>query len=121
MTNPLALIIEDDWDLANIFSFAVQKAKFETEIIYSGDSALARLEVVTPDLVVLDLHLPRIEGEEVLRYIKTTDRLRETKVIVASADLDRINRLREENDIVLFKPIHVNQLYLIADRLRPSR
>ncbi len=119
MTNPLALIIEDDPKLADIFAFAVQKAGFETEIIYNGAIALPRLKVTTPALVVLDLHLPQVSGEEILERIQADKRLVETKVIVASADLNKANMLRGEVEAVLFKPIDFHQLRIMAASLRP--
>ena len=54
-----ALIVEDDKDLSTIFSIALQEADFETEIVSTGDKALERLADIVPDVVVLDLHLPK--------------------------------------------------------------
>ena len=58
MKNPLALIVEDDRKLANIFSLALKHVGFQTEIVADGRDALARLARVVPGVVVLDLHLP---------------------------------------------------------------
>jgi two-component system, cell cycle response regulator DivK len=79
MTNSLALIIEDDEFLAEIFSLTLQEAEFEIEIIRDGRAALSRLAVLTPALVVLDLHLPYISGMDILRQIRADQRLAETR------------------------------------------
>jgi two-component system, cell cycle response regulator DivK len=119
MTNSLALIIEDDEYLAEIFSLTLQEAEFEIEIIRDGKAALARLAAITPALVVLDLHLPYISGEDILRQIRADERLAGTRVMLATADAIMAENLREEADLVLLKPISTNQLRELARRLHP--
>jgi CheY-like chemotaxis protein len=120
MSKPLALIIEDDKDLARIFSEALLQAAFETEIIRDGQAALERLAEVTPMVVVLDLHLPRVSGEEILRQIRSDERLAETRVMIATADSQMAQNLRDDADVVLLKPVSFEQLYFLAGRMRPS-
>ena len=119
MTNPLALIIEDDPKLAKIFSIALESAKFQTEIIPDGEMALARLAEITPSIVVLDLHLPFVSGEEILHHIHADDRLVETRIMLATAAALMAEKLRKKTDLVLLKPISVNQLRSLAQRLHP--
>jgi DNA-binding response OmpR family regulator len=117
MSNPFALIIEDDFDASFIFAQSLQAAGFETEIIRSGDLALARLAVTTPDVVVLDLHLPHAAGTDILNQIRADGRLAETRVIVATADPRLAETLQDEADLVLIKPISFSQLRDLAARL----
>ena len=119
MTIPVAFIIEDDRKLANIFSIVVQQAGFEAEIIAEGQDALTRLADTIPSLIVLDLHLPKCSGEEILQQIKADERLAEVKIILATADALRAERLRAEVDLALLKPIDPLQLRSLATRLRP--
>lgn len=114
MSELLGLIIEDDDDLSVIFSEALQAAGFKTEIIQSGDQALARLAVTTPDVVVLDLHLPRVAGMDILHQIRADARLAKTRVIVATAHPRMAESLRDEADLVLLKPISFSQLRDLA-------
>ncbi len=114
MSELLGLIIEDDDDLSVIFSEALQAAGFKTEIIQSGDQALARLAVTTPDVVVLDLHLPRVAGMDILHQIRADARLVKTRVIVATAHPRMAESLRDEADLVLLKPISFSQLRDLA-------
>ena len=116
-----ALIIEDNSDLAVIFAQALQAAGFATGIIRDGDQALARLAIATPDVVVLDLHMPRVSGAEILRRIRADARLAGTRVIVATADAYVADVLREQADLVLIKPVSFTQLRDLAGRLVPSR
>ena len=115
--NPLALIIEDDPDAAEIFSAAVKAAEYETEIIASGNKALDRLAVTTPSIVVLDLHLPNVSGADILRYIRSEPRLEKTRVIIASADPRTADMLYGKATLVLIKPISFTQLRNLAKRL----
>ncbi len=114
MGNTFGLVIEDDADLSLIFSQALQAAGFEAEIICAGDEALARLEATTPDIVVLDLHLPRVAGTDILRRIRADPRLAHTRVIIATAHPHMAESLRGEADLVLLKPISFSQLRDLA-------
>jgi DNA-binding response OmpR family regulator len=115
------MIIEDDNDLSVIFSEALQAAGFETEIVRSGDTAMERLAVTKPDVVVLDLHLPRVTGVDILRYIRADFRLVGTRVIIATAHPGMSESLRDEADLVLLKPISFAQLRDLAAILGSAR
>lgn len=115
---PLALIIEDDTDLASIFSDALQAAQFKTEIIADGLAAQNRLNEIVPQLVVLDLHLPHVSGESLLRQIRSTPALARVKVVIASADPISADLLSPESDLVLIKPVSFSQLRDLAQRLK---
>jgi DNA-binding response OmpR family regulator len=118
VSNPLALIVEDDRDLSDIFAQALRAAGFETQIARSGDTAVMWLSSTTPDVVVLDLHLPRVAGTEILGQIRSDPRLAETRIIIATADDRTAEILREEADLVLVKPISFSQLRDLAMRLK---
>lgn len=117
---PVALIIEDDVDLADIFSDALQAAQFKTEIIADGAAAQRRLQEMVPHLVVLDLHLPHISGETLLRQIRSTPALAKVKVVIASADPITADMLSPESDLVLVKPVSFSQLRDLALRLKAT-
>ena len=121
MSQSFALIIEDDEDLSVIFSEALQAAGFKTEIARAGDVALARLAVTTPEVVVLDLHLPRVAGMDILHQIRADPRLGATRVIVATAHPRMAESLRDEADLVLLKPISFSQLRDLAAILGSAR
>ena len=119
MTDPLALIIEDDPDLANIFAKALRAAEYEIEIIRDGTAALERLSGTEPAVVVLDLHLPYVSGKTILHHIRADRRLAQTRVMLTTADSILADTLRSEADLVLLKPISYGQLRDLAVRLRP--
>ena len=117
MSGLFGLIVEDDQDLAIIFARALQEAGFETQIVRTGDTALMWLSSATPDVVVLDLHLPRVSGRDILRQIRANPDMAKVKVIIATADPRMAEVLQEEADLVLLKPIGFGQLRDLASRL----
>lgn len=119
MTNPLALIIEDDDQLCEIFSQALKLADFDTEIAQDGQVALELLDTLTPALVLLDLHLPHVAGDEILRTIRSNPRLEKVHVVLATADQIMAEALQDDVTLILLKPISVVQLKMLASRIRP--
>jgi DNA-binding response OmpR family regulator len=117
MSNLFALIVEDDNDLAIIFAMALQEVGFETQIVRAGDTALMWLSSSTPDIVVLDLHLPRVSGDTILEQIRADTRLDNTKVIITTADPRMAETIEAKADLVLLKPVGFGQLRDLAARL----
>lgn len=117
MTRPLALIVEDDPQLNQIFSLTLE-ASFEIETIADGARAIERLCEVIPQLIVLDINLPGASGAQVLKAIRADARLQGTRVILATANTQEAEILRDQSDIVLLKPISPTQLREFANRLK---
>jgi len=115
-TKPLALIIEDNEDQNLVFTNALIQAGYETESISDGATAMKRLTEVVPDIVILDLHIPGINGGLLLREIRNDPRSRNVKVIVVSADAEFAASLQAQVDLVLLKPVGFTQLSLLASR-----
>ena len=117
MSKQLALVIEDNQDQAEIMAKALQAAEFETEIIGSGNEALARLDLLVPDLVILDLHLPGVSGTGILIQIRSDPRLVNTCVIVVTVEPEAANLFQDMVDRVLVKPVGFVQLRDLAASL----
>lgn len=118
MSNPLALVIEDDRDLAVIFATALEAAEFEVEMIHDGIMASERLAEIVPRVVLLDLNLPRVSGKSLLEQIRADKRLDKTHVVLATANHVLAEALRDDADMVLVKPIRFKQLRDLTRRLR---
>ncbi len=118
--NQLALIIEDDVDLASIFSEALKSAGFDTQVIRDGALAQKRIKETAPHIVILDLHLPHVDGSILLDDIRSDKALKNTVVVVATADALMGEMYRESADIVLIKPISFTQLRDLSVRLRTT-
>ena len=117
MSKPLALVIEDDPLQNQIFALAL-KDSFEIETFADGSHAIARLAEVTPKLVILDINLPGASGAQVLDVIRKEKRFHATRVILATANSQEAEFLRDKSDIVLLKPISPIQLREFAERMR---
>lgn len=118
MTQNLALVIEDDEDLSDIFSKALQSAGFEVESILDGKTAQARLQETIPNVIVLDMHLPHVDGATLLKQIHADDRLSKARIIIATADSAQAEFYRSMATIVMVKPITFSQLRDISARLK---
>ena len=117
---PLAYIVEDNRDTVIIFRGALELAGYEVEAAYDGAVAKKYLTETVPDLIVLDLHIPNVSGDVVLQQIRSDERLKETRVFLATADANMAAQLRDQAELVLLKPIGFSQLKELAERFRPG-
>ena len=117
MNEPLALVVEDEPSIGDVFSMAMKAAGFQTELINSGDKALTWLATNIPDVVVLDLRLPYVSGVEILHHIRADPRMTKTVVIVITAYPKSGVFLQKRADLVLIKPISFVQLRDLAIQL----
>ncbi|MCL4302349.1 MAG: response regulator [Anaerolineae bacterium] len=118
--NPVALIIEDNEDVAHICRIALEQAGFEVEVAQDGRTALERLASLAPALILLDLHLPYVSGHQILHHIQTQEYALKPQVVLATADLLRAEKMQNEVDFVLLKPFGFIKLYELARKLRFS-
>lgn len=116
MNAPYAFIVEDHEDLAFVFSESLKSVGYETEMITDGRLASQRLTEAVPDVVVLDLHMPNISGEVLLKQIRADERLKHVRVMIATADAQYGEKLRPLADLVLLKPVSFGQLAELAQR-----
>jgi DNA-binding response OmpR family regulator len=116
-----AIIIEDDDDLATIFSGALEYSGYKVETILDGRYARERLSEVQPDLVILDMHLPSTSGADILTQIRTDHNLKNTIVILTTADARMGEAFTDMADYVLIKPITFTQLRDLTARLHKKK
>ncbi len=118
---PSAIVVEDNIDTAEIFTTAIESAGYNVKTVHDGQEALNLLEVDTPYLVVLDLHLPRVPGDKILDYIIEEERLGDVRVIIASADgiLATFQGHKGRKVYIMQKPVSYNQLETFSKRLLP--
>ncbi|MFZ6029797.1 MAG: response regulator [Chloroflexota bacterium] len=122
-TKPLALIIEDNDDQNIVFTTALERAGYQAESFLDGSLAQERLASVIPEMVILDLHIPGVNGNTILRNIRSDHRFRNTRVILVTADAALASALQPQADLVLLKPISFTQLMQLSERYlsRPKR
>ena len=91
------LIAEDDKDILKMFSDMLKTAGYEVEEAEDGEEAIKKLAIATPDLILLDLQMPKKDGFEVIEWMVGEGRINDTKVIVLS-NIDQpewINKAKE--------------------------
>ena len=113
------LIVEDDRPLATMYRTALTFEGFDVAVAMDGLSALRHIDVRRPDLIVLDLHLPQLRGEAILREIQAHPELSDTPVIVVTAD--EAKAAVAQATAILRKPCMPDRLLSVIDRhLRPA-
>jgi len=104
------LIVDDDENIAELISLYMTKECFETQIVYDGESALKAADTFAPDLVLLDLMLPGIDGYQVCRELRQKS---QTPIIMLSAKgevFDKVLGLELGADDYIEKPFDTKEL-----------
>jgi CheY-like chemotaxis protein len=82
---PLVLVVDDDPDLVEMVSMKLQNEGFETQNAYDGVEAWDRIKEQRPDLVILDVMMPRKNGYQVCDEMKNDPQYQDIKVILLTA------------------------------------
>lgn len=98
------LLVDDDPDLLAVTGFALQQAGFLVVRASDGLQALERFEAEQPDLVVLDINMPRMNGFEVMRRLRERSSIPVLALTVRSEDDDIVRMLESGADDYLTKP-----------------
>ena len=108
------LIVEDDRKLRELYRSALRNAGFEVAAVEDGTDALYRIEDWTPDVVVLDLALPRLGGRDLLRELKARRATRGIPVIIVTGT-DASDLQPGPSTRILQKPIDTDVLLRVID------
>jgi len=87
------LIVEDATDIAVMLQIALRQVRIEAVLAKNGQEALNYLDKTQPDLILLDLNLPGVNGWKVLEHAKKLYGEHSIRVIVTTANTDDVNRL----------------------------
>jgi DNA-binding response OmpR family regulator len=121
----LVLIIDDDEGIREILTFMVKKEGYRAEVAVDGEEGVQKAERLRPDLILLDLMMPRYGGFEVLRQLQGSDLSRIPIVIVTGRYTDRstAEMIRQESNVVDFleKPLKPSVFVATLDRLLKPR
>ncbi|MCA9973184.1 MAG: response regulator transcription factor [Anaerolineales bacterium] len=105
-----ALIVDDDLPLADVLAFTLGRAGFETILAHDGRAALERWQADVPDVIILDLNLPRLDGFAVCRQIRAHDDTPIIMLTVRDEDDDVVAGLRIGADDYVVKPFSPRQV-----------
>lgn len=109
------LIVDDDLALADVVSFTMRRAGFEVVTAHDGQDALERWDAENPDLIILDLNLPKLDGLKVCQRIRSQSK---TPIIILSVrgeEDDVVSGLEIGADDYIVKPFSPRQLVARAD------
>lgn len=120
MADRYALVIEDDPLVAELFRRALQDAGYEAEVMENGHKAQAQLVFTTPDLLIVDIHLPGLSGAVLLRQVRGQQRLWHTRIIVVSGDAEAAKEYEPLADEVVVKPVGYEEIRRLAEQFIPA-
>ena len=93
-TQPIILVVDDGPESLKMFNFCLRKAGFGIAIAQSGEEALQRAVQILPDLILLDVIMPGLDGFAVCRQLKSNTRTRDIPVIFVTARHDSIDKIK---------------------------
>ena len=105
-----ALIVDDDLALADVLAFTLRRAGFDVSLAHDGQAAIERFESYQPDILILDINLPKISGLQVCKRIRAVS---DTPIIflsVRSEEDDVVSGLQLGGDDYIVKPFSPRQL-----------
>ena len=110
--NQTILIVEDDSELAKIMQLELSHEGFSTKLAGDGRTALEKISESNPDLVLLDVMLPRLSGLEVLRKIRNEidEDLPVILVTARGETIDKVDGLNSGADDYISKPFKIEEL-----------
>ncbi len=107
------LVVEDEPNIVESLSFLMKKAGFVVRVARDGDTAIRTIESTAPDLVLLDIMMPRRDGYEVCRTIRANPDWDDVRIIMLSAkgrDLGRRKGLELGADDYITKPFSTREI-----------
>lgn len=111
--NKRVLVIDDEEHIVELIKFNLELNEFDVEAEYDGLEGYIKVKQTKPDLVLLDLMLPGIDGMEVCKRIRADKDISSTPIIMLTAkhmEDDKINGLDVGADDYITKPFSVNEL-----------
>ena len=113
MNNYLIYSIEDDEDISYIIKATLEKQGYKVKSFPDGESFLDAFKIEKPNLILLDMMLPKIQGKDLLRYLRNDPNNDDIQIIIVSANkltIDKIDGLDLGADDYIAKPFDLLEL-----------
>jgi two-component system response regulator VicR len=108
------LVIEDDVDLNTIIELNLQKEGFETDHAYDGEEALKKVDSFQPDLIILDVMLPKLNGVEFNTKLKSNPKTKNIPIIALTGKLGTKELFTVNNQLTVsaffYKPVLMKEM-----------
>ncbi len=114
------LVVEDEPNIVDSLSFLMKQAGHDVRIARDGDAALRTMEAKVPDLVLLDVMLPRRDGYDVCRAIRANPQWKDIRIVLLTAkgrELDRRKGLELGADDYITKPFSTREIVQRVEEL----
>ena len=105
--------VEDDKNISHLINVALSKQGYSVESFYDGETFLRRFNEKKPNLILLDMMLPNIQGSEILKQIRENDENDDIQIIIVSANrmvMDKVDGLDLGADDYIEKPFDILEL-----------
>lgn len=124
MKKPLILVVDDEPHLVELIKHHLTREHYEVDVAKDGEAALAKAKKRIPDLIVLDLMLPGMDGLEVCRRLRSETRTEHVPIVMLTAkaeETDAVIGLAQGADDYVRKPVGMRELVArIGTRLRAA-
>lgn len=113
------LIVDDELDIIETLQFALEQEGYQCCTALDGADGLAKARTENPDLIFLDIMLPKMNGYKVARLLKLDERYRHIPIIMLTAktrDADRVKAIETGADEYITKPFDMNHLLELVRR-----
>lgn len=107
------LIVDDDPQIHKLLGKMLPQSRFSVQSAFSADEGINALGRSKPDLIVLDLMMPKVPGIEVLNFVRGRADIKDTLILILSAkdaQDDRLTGLQHGADDYVSKPFHMKHL-----------
>ena len=109
-TNPTVLLVEDEESFVDALLIGLKREGFRVEVARDGFEALDKFDIVRPDIVLLDVMLPRISGIDVCRQLRKRTQVPIIMVTAKGAEIDTVVGLEVGADDYVTKPYRIREL-----------
>ncbi len=113
---PLILVVDDDADICAVITLALEDAGYRVATATNGLEALKRMRASRPALVLLDIHMPRLDGRETLDWVQTA-KLSIPVVFMTAGEQAPLEAKRHHAAGYLAKPFRLDDLLAVVERL----
>lgn len=121
---PTILIIDDEQENLELFAYILKRAGHQVETCTNAHDAMTLISHAVPDIFIVDLHLPHIDGFEVIDMLRQHAETCQTPILILTSDDSVQSQVKAEavgGDAYLIKPVNPHQLADMVDALLVSQ
>src|SRR5262245_27724792 len=114
------LIIDDERDMVEVMGFILASRGYKVQAAFDGQQAIDHLEGSVPDLIFLDLEMPRLSGFDVCEQLKNHPRLQKVPLVILTActlnreEQNRLNKMKINGCVQ--KPFEIEEIFSVIEQ-----